>query len=112
MEEEEPIDVSNPRQVRKKKSKHKLLEEEDKLLLQAAMSTQEGRLVLWRIICKCKVHQSCMTNDPIQMARFEGNRDIGTWLIDQIFTADPKSYILMRDEAVSYDTKREGKTNG
>jgi hypothetical protein len=44
-------------------------------------SSNEGQRVLYRILEHCRVFGSTYTNEPMDMARREGERRIGLWIL-------------------------------
>ncbi len=79
--------------------KAKLKQERANNQLKWVLSTEAGRAVIWRIMDRCFVAGQIVT-DPLLTFRQLGRRDEGIELLGECFTADPNSYIVMRQEAV------------
>ena len=107
---DKPEDVGDEEQVKDRKISAKLAREEDVECLRAMTETYEGRSVLWRILGQCLLFQPSYTGEANGTFVNEGKRNIGLWLVDEVFTSNPNAYTMMTDEAVSRDTKR-GKRN-
>ena len=106
-------DVGDEKQVKASKKADKLRSMEQREFLEAVVSTAGGRAVLWDILCQCELF-AVAPYDPGYTQRFEGKRDLGLWLMKELFTADMKAYNIMRDEAASRDARyepKEGKTD-
>lgn len=95
-------DVGDKEIVQKVQKKHKIKRDAEKEDLRALLRSPQGRAVLWRILSYCGVYSDNPFPDlPGAMARHEGKRHIGLWLIREIHDADPHAYARIRDEAVS-----------
>ena len=98
-EEVGAFDAGDPRQVKRSKSKDKLAREEQIEALRKLLQHYDGRLTLWYILEQCGIHHSNPGGDSFETGRHEGKRDIGNWLLVEIFTAEKKAYTMMRNEA-------------
>ena len=91
-------DVGDEAEVISKKSAYKLKQEDEIHQLYELLEDYKFRAFLWRILEMCNIYSSA----PITgMDRFEGQRDIGLKILDEIFTANPEGYTLLRREAES-----------
>jgi len=97
---EENQGVGDEKQVRKRKTKFERLQDKNNNELQRILSQREGRALLWRVISKCGVYQSAPDSG---MARFEGGRDIGLWLLAEFHQLPSDYYSLMKQEAQEDD---------
>lgn len=104
--EEEPIDTSDPKQIKARKTKQQLVREKELAELTEILHTYSGRAFLWRLLLECKVGHFGLPKDELE--RTEGKRIIGGWVIEEVEEADPGAYARMRDEAVSRDTMEKG----
>lgn len=108
-------DVGDVKEVQEKKATYKLEEERDNAELHAILQGVAGRAVVWRILEECGVYKTAV-GDATDIFRFEGKRDIGLWLLGEVFTSDAKAYTIMRNEADTRQSARElamkGKKNG
>ena len=98
-------DVGDPKQVKIKKTKHKLTREQELEELRALVSTAGGRAFLWRLLATCKISTFGFCGDNDYLNNLEGRRSVGAWVIEEVDEADPRAYSRMRDEAASRDAK-------
>ena len=96
---DKPYDAGNPEHVAEAKAESKSAEEQEAEDLKVVLSTPAGRRAYWAIMARTYVSQSAPPGEE-SMARFEGGRDIGTWLIERAFTFAPDMYMLMGQEAL------------
>ena len=64
------------------KKKEQLSEHQWKTDFGQAFSSPAGRRVLWRILSRCRVFNSVFSMKALEMARREGERNLGLWLLD------------------------------
>ena len=102
----ESYDAGNPDHVAEAKAESKSAEEQEAEDLKVVLSTPAGRRAFWAILGRTYVSQSAPPGEE-NMARFEGGRDIGTWLIDRAFTFDPDMYMLMVQESLTRKMENE-----
>ena len=76
--------------------------------LKNCTKSSEGRLILWNALSKCGVYGTSFSIEPLEMARREGQRQIGLWLLNEIFTVNSEAYSLMRQEAELRDRRARG----
>ena len=106
-------DVGDVKQVKKKKSAVKLKRDQEIEEFYQILNTYGGRAFIWRLIEQCGVYNAA-SPDLTMMTRGEGSRDIGLWVLNEVFTSKPEAYTIMRKEAVirqgvvSRDTTEEG----
>jgi hypothetical protein len=105
---DETVDVGDEKQVKTRKTAMQLRRENEVENLRAILKTAGGRAFIWLLLEQCGIYQSA-AGDPYEVARGEGKRDIGLWAMNEVFTSDPQAYTIMRNEAVSRDTKKKGK---
>ena len=111
-DEAEPVkeDAGDREKVKAAEKKRKLARRLELENLRKMLSTYEGREFVWRLLERCGV--SCTSfrgEDTHRMAFQEGQRNVGLWTTEEVLTAYPETYTIMRDEAVSRDTPRKGK---
>lgn len=70
-----------------------------------------ARYFLWRVLCECGVFQSTSAYDQHNMAIRSGRRDIGLWLLDEMFRADNKAFAMMQNEAQDREKEINGRDN-
>lgn len=56
------------------------------------------RRFLWYVLSLCKVMDKSMDVNPVIMAFREGQRDIGIHIMQEVMTAAPEAYEVMRAE--------------
>ena len=94
------IDAGDKVIVQKQHKKARLRVEREKEELRALLSQPGNRAVMWRILSKCGVFRdNPFPHSHGEMARHEGQRSVGLWLLQEIEVADPRAYTVMRNEA-------------
>jgi hypothetical protein len=108
-------DVGDEVEVKKETRAFKLEEQREQEEFRAVLQTPGGRATIWRILQECGLYSSAV-GDATEVFRFEGRRDIGLWVMGEVFTSDPKAYTIMRNEADTRQSAKElaqkGKTDG
>jgi hypothetical protein len=101
------IDVGDERQVKQQKQKKRNARDQELEDLRSILKTSGGRAFLWRLLAESKYNSHGFIEGGF--AQFvQGQRSIGGWVMEEVFTADPNSYTLMRVEAEDR-SKRFGK---
>lgn len=100
-------DVGDKKQVKEKKAVHQLAREKEVAELHGLLETYGGRAFLWRLLEKCGIYKAS-GNDPYDVFRGEGKRDIGLWALEEVFNANVEAYTMMRNEAVSREAANGG----
>jgi len=77
--------------------------------VEALMATGAGRRTVWRLLESTHVYQTCYRDNPLQMARAEGRREIGLMLLDWITTHTPEDYFTMQQEALHERRERSAR---
>ena len=95
-------DVGDEVEVISKKSAYKLKQKDEAQQLYELLEDYKFRAFLWRILEMCHIYSSAPLTG---MDRFEGQRDMGLKILDEIFTANPEGYTMMRREA---ESKKQG----
>lgn len=68
--------------------------------LRHMLSTEGGRAFMWRLLSECGLYASSYVGElPLAMARNEGKRHIGLWLLGELTAVDPLVYAKMQREA-------------
>lgn len=62
------------------------------------MSSKEGRRFMWRVLSEAGVYHSTFSNDAMQMAFNEGQRNTGLKHLSDMMSVCPQSYALMLEE--------------
>lgn len=96
------IDVSNEQQVKKKKTKAQLRRERELAELHTLLETRGGRNFVWRLLTYSKLYDGPVSH-PIDGWRQIGMSDVGRWVLNEIMTAMPEVYTLMRNEDMEKD---------
>lgn len=108
-------DVGDEAQVKTKKKAYELENERDVAELYSILQKPAGRAVVWRVLSECGLYASAF-GDANEVFRAEGKRDIGLWLVKEVFTSDPKAYSIMRNEAdqrvSASELSQKGKNDG
>ena len=109
-------DVGDEDQVKPKIAKGKLDRQEEIQQLYDLLENYRFRKFLWEgVLARCNINSRA----PLEgLERFEGRRDVGLELIEEVWTANPEAFTMMMLEAesrkqgstVSHDTsKKKGK---
>jgi hypothetical protein len=95
-----PFDANDP-DVIAQAEKHAKLQKSRKLrVVEAIMSTEEGRAWMAELCGDCHVFsENLMRDTPERNGRFEGERGVGLRLFDQIMEAAPEMFWKMVCEA-------------
>jgi hypothetical protein len=105
-------DTGDKEHVQKVSRKAKAQREYEVFQLSKLLKDYDGRAVLWRILSQCGIYQDNLFPDNHGvMARQEGKRSIGLWLLREIHAADPHAYARMGEEAVERDLRGKGPVN-
>lgn len=98
-------DHGDQTQVKKRKTKAQLESERCQEELRQLLSHKSNRYFVWRLLSECGLFRSTSA-DPHNMAIMSGKRDVGIWLITEMFKADDTAFSKMQLEA-----KRREKEN-
>ena len=91
-------DTGDVQQVNKKKTKAQLRRMRENEWLKDILSKEGGRDFIWRLLSECGPYKTTFTGEPYGTVLNEGRRQIGIWIITEIFEADPNAYIKMQEE--------------
>ena len=93
-------DAGAEQDVKKAKKTAKRQAERAKSALAQFLSTEDGREWFWELLTICKTNDADHPSNELgHVMRQAGRRDVGLEMIEQLFTADPEAYTLMRREA-------------
>lgn len=103
----EPFETPEQREARtaEQRAAQERDEEQLKKDVAALMATGAGRRIVWRLLAETHVYQTCYRDNPLQMARAEGRREIGLMLTEWLSIHAWENYQLMLTEA--NDERRE-----
>ncbi len=105
----DPLDTSDETQVRERTKAWKLATMREAEELEVLMNTYGGRAFVWRILMACQVFTFGYCGKNNWLNHLEGRRWVGAGILEEVLTAVPKQYIVMRDEASSRDIMKKGK---
>jgi hypothetical protein len=94
----EVVNTSEPKKVKKKKERERLLEEARLRGLTKALMDAEGRRLLWSYLSFCGIYKTSFTSDFGTTAYNEGRRSVGLKILDDIVSASPEFFMLMMKE--------------
>ena len=77
--------------------------------VEALMATGAGRRIVWRLLEETHIYQTCYRDNPLQMARAEGRREIGLMLTEWVSTHAWENYQLMLTEANNERRERDAR---
>ena len=97
----EPFETPEQREARA--AEQRAAQERDEKQLKAdiiaLMKTGAGRRIVWRLLEETHIYQTCYRDNPLQMARAEGRREIGLMLTEWMSSHAWENYQLMLTEA-------------
>lgn len=107
----EPFETPEQREARtaEQRAAQERDEEQLKKDVAALMATGAGRRIVWRLLEETHIYQTCYRDNPLQMARAEGRREIGLMLLDWITTQTPEHYFTMQQEALHERRERDAR---
>lgn len=89
-------DVGDEAQVTAKKAKHKIDRDYEIKQLFDMLQGYGFRHFMWRVLSICNYGDKA----PFEgIDRFEGRRDVGVELVEELWTADPQAFTIMMREA-------------
>lgn len=77
--------------------------------VEALMQSGVGRRIVWRLLETTHVYQTCYRDNPLQMARAEGRREIGLMLTEWVSSHAWENYQLMLTEAQNERRERDAR---
>ena len=77
--------------------------------VEALMQCGAGRRIVWRLLETTHVYHTCYRDNPLQMARAEGRREIGLMLTEWISIYAWENYQLMLTEANNERRERDAR---
>ncbi len=98
MNDKVPMDTGDVRQVKARAKAAELRQQREAEELRVLLGTVGGRAFIWRLLGYCNLYKPSPF-DAQASSRFEGRRDIGIWVRDELLTSDAGAYNLMRSEA-------------
>ena len=98
------IDVSDERQVKKRKTKAQLRREKELAELHTLLDTRGGRAFIWRLLTYSTLYDGPVSH-PIDGWRQVGMADLGRWVLREVIEAMPEVYTLMRNESMEKDDR-------
>ena len=101
----ELLDAGDEYQVYEQQKLAGLVREREVEELRVLLTSRGGRAFIWRLLEYCGTYHAA-PGELQDMARFEGRRDVGLWLVNECFTSDAEAYTLMRQEVnIAHDGK-------
>ena len=95
----ETVDLGDERYVKQRKRSAKARENIQATVLRNLMASIDGREWMYELLALCHVYQTSFSADALWMAKAEGERAVGLWLIGQIQISGPESYLQRMKEA-------------
>ncbi len=77
--------------------------------LLAVSESPEGRAVLYRFLDRCSLWETSFAESPTRMAFYEGQRNVGLWLLAELGQVNPDALSQMTKEAIQ-GLARRGET--
>src|SRR3954469_23266490 len=75
------------------------LKEREQSDLRKVLSSAEGRRVVWRVLGEAKVFHGCFSLNGLEMAKNEGKRDLGLFILNDLLKSHPDAFAQMQREA-------------
>jgi len=92
-------DAGDETQVKEKKTKATLEKEREQEELRQLLEDKKFRKFVWKVLSECGVYQEAFTGNSHTFYN-EGKRKIGVWLIAQLISSSPKSYVQLQLENI------------
>ena len=80
---------------------HKRIRDRERSDIKKVLDRSEGRRFIWRILSEAGIYRSCFSTNALEMARLEGKRDMGNFIIQDVLSAKPDALEIMRREAIN-----------
>lgn len=96
----------DPQERRERRTREKLEERQDAFLtdLSAILETDGGRRVFARLLMETRPFASVFSDNPLEMARREGERMVGETWRRYCAIAEPEQYLAMEREIARRDS--------
>lgn len=89
-------------EINKKKAvARKRLKEREQSDLRKVLFSAEGRRFVWRVLGEAKVFHGCFSLNGLEMAKNEGKRDLGLFVLNDLLKSHPDAFAQMQREAAS-----------
>ena len=107
----EPFETPEQREARAAEQRAAQGRDEEQLKADiiALMETGAGRRIVWRLLEETHIYQTCYRDNPLQMARAEGRREIGLKLTEWVSSHAWENYQLMLTEAQNERRERDAR---
>lgn len=107
----EPFETPEQREARaaEQRAAQERDEEQLKADITALMNTGAGRRIVWRLLEETHIYQTCYRDNPLQMARAEGRREIGLMLTEWVSIHAWENYQQMLTEENDERRKRDAR---
>lgn len=102
------FDASDRKQVRAREKAAALLDQQRAEVVRNLMATLPGRAWVCDFLEGCHIFATSFTQDPIQTAFNEGERNRGLIVLNDIMSICPDTYIVMMKERSERDAARSG----
>ena len=96
---EKAYDPGDEAQVKVRKRKAQTQREGEINDWKSLMDTQFGRRAMTLLLTQCGVYRSSFATNALEMAKSEGQRNMGLWLMSELEGASPSDFLLMLNEA-------------
>lgn len=106
-EQAEGFDAHDPHVVEAAEKSALRLKEKQLRVIESIMNNEDGRAWMFELLgTNCHVFSdNPMRDTPERNGRFEGERAVGLRILDEIMTAAPEMFWMMRGEAVERNRK-------
>lgn len=95
---DEPIDVSDPKQVEKRKKDARQNQLQRKEVIRKLMGDEGVRNWIYDLLVACRIGHNPFSSEPLLMAHSCGEMNIGLRIRSDIETAAPELYLQMMKE--------------
>lgn len=101
-QEYDELDPEGRDQEREEKRLLEMLDEDAQVAhFRDLLQDERVRDLMWRVLAHCHVYESSYDRNFGDMARKEGERQVGLWLLKEICVCDPRAEMLMRQKAIA-----------
>ena len=91
------FNASDEKSVKSAKQKDKNIRDTELEDIRLLLSKQWGRRLVWRLLEQTGMYRTSFTGNSTTFFN-EGQRNIGLWLVDEVWLADAEMYLLMIKE--------------
>jgi hypothetical protein len=92
------LDLADPTAVKKAEMKAKDKRRQELKDIKTVLANVSGRRLIWKILERCGTFNSIFNTDPLVMANYSGQQDLGHYLMAEIVEADENLLLKLMKE--------------